>query len=114
MEPFRQIPNDFHPGRTEQIKRTTAQPAASDSCYRLRRFSAERVQSRPCHAGKPGQKCPGAVKLGVVDKLGGGAFFDKAAAVHEQDAVGNFAGKGDFVGNDDHGHLFGGKVADNF
>ena len=52
-----------------------------------------------------------ALLLRVLNELLGGAFFHHHAAVHEQDAVGHIAGKVHLVGDDDHGGLAVGKVA---
>ena len=54
----------------------------------------------------------GALHLRGLDELTGGALFDDHAAVHEEDAVGDVAGEGHFVGHDDHRHLLGGEIAD--
>ena len=47
----------------------------------------------------------------VVDELAGRAFLHHDAAVHEQDAVGHVPGKVHLMGDDDHGGLAVGEVA---
>ena len=47
----------------------------------------------------------------MVDELFGGAFLHDHAAIHEEDAVRHIAGKVHLVGDDDHGRLAVGKVA---
>ena len=57
------------------------------------------------------QKLLGALLLGVVDELAGRAFLHHDAAVHEQDAVGHVPGEVHLMGDDDHGGLSVGEVA---
>ena len=52
----------------------------------------------------------GALLFGMLEDLLGGAFFHDLAAIHEDDAVGHFAGKAHFVGDHDHGHTAGGQL----
>jgi hypothetical protein len=59
------------------------------------------------------QKRLGPFLLGIVDDLGGSAFFDKGAAIHEEYPVSYLPGKGHFMGYNHHGHLFRGKIPDN-
>ena len=61
--------------------------------------------------GIVGEELLRALLLGVVDELFGGAFLHDHAAIHEEDAVRNVAGKVHLVGDDDHGRLAVGKVA---
>ena len=53
----------------------------------------------------------GALLLWVLNELLGRAFLHHHAAIHEQDAVGHVTGKVHLVGDDDHGGLAVGKVA---
>lgn len=49
--------------------------------------------------------------MGGVEDLGGGALFDDAAGVHEDDLGGGGAGEIHVVGDDDHGDALGGEAA---
>ena len=53
----------------------------------------------------------GALLLWVLNELLGRAFLHHHAAIHEHDAVGHVTGKVHLVGDDDHGGLAVGKVA---
>ena len=46
----------------------------------------------------------GAVVLGVVDHLCGGALLDDNSVVHEDHPVRDVPGEGDFMADDQHGH----------
>src|SRR4051812_16910384 len=52
------------------------------------------------------QEQPAALILGIVEKFGGRGLFDHAALVHENNAVGDLAGKTHLVGDADHRHTF--------
>jgi hypothetical protein len=54
----------------------------------------------------PPQKQLRARLLRRGEELARGAFFDDHAFVHEDGAVGDFAGEADLVGDDDHRHAF--------
>ena len=55
----------------------------------------------------------GTLLLWVVDDLFCRAFFHDHAAVHEEDAVGHVAGEVHLMGDDNHGGLAVGEVAQN-
>jgi len=48
----------------------------------------------------------GAFVFGIAEDLFRGAFFHNNTAVHKDDAVCDGTGKGHFMGDDDHRHIF--------
>ena len=62
--------------------------------------------------GVAGQELFGTLLPRALDHLAGRALFHDDAAVHEDDLVGYVAGKGHFVGDNDHGGLLFGQGAD--
>eukprot|EP01032_Pedospumella_encystans_P002102 gene2102-2462_t len=52
----------------------------------------------------------GALVLRIVEEFGRRILFDDLALVHEDDAVGDLAGKAHFMGHAEHGHAFFGKT----
>ncbi len=56
------------------------------------------------------EEAAGAVDERGVEDLGGGALFNDLAAFEDNDAMGDAAGEGHFVGDDDHRHAFLGEL----
>ena len=55
------------------------------------------------------EKLPCPFFLGVIENLLRCAAFEDVSFVHEENPVGDFAGEGHFVRDDDHGHAFFGE-----
>ena len=59
-----------------------------------------------------GEKLAQPIGLRSCQNLGGMALFDNDAAVHEDDAIGDFSSEADFVCDEQHRPFLGGKLAD--
>ena len=63
-------------------------------------------------AGIAGKELPRALLPGRAENLLGRAFLADSAVVHEDDLAGYVAGKAHLMGDDDHGGVFVGQLAD--
>ena len=59
------------------------------------------------------QELSSAFLLRAAEELNGRTFLDHSAAIHEDNAIGDFAGKGDFMGDKDHCPAFLRQFLDN-
>ena len=60
-----------------------------------------------------GQEVAGSLVLRIAKELAGLAFLGDDALVNKNDAIGNVASEGHFVGYDDHGKALLGQIATN-